>query len=72
MADAQVSGGYPKLGFVIENDLSKLAQLGVGAKMRFEMVSYEHAIDIMIKTQNSLELINKSLKLRENEDGYKL
>lgn len=72
MADAQVSGGYPKLGFVIENDLSKLAQLGVGAKMRFERVSYEHAIDIMIKTQNSLELINKSLKLRENEHGYKL
>jgi len=65
MADAQVSGGYPKLGFVIENDVSKLSQLGFQSKIEFEMVSYEHAVKIMLQTEKSFDLIKKSLKLRE-------
>lgn len=68
MADAQVSGGYPKLGFVIENDVSKLSQLGFQSKIEFEMVSYEHAVKIMLQTEKSFELIKKSLKLREKEN----
>ena len=68
MADAQVSGGYPKLGFVIENDISKLAQLGAGAKVIFEKISYDHALEIMYETERTLYLINKSLRLRENEN----
>jgi antagonist of KipI len=68
MADAQVSGGYPKLGFVIENDVSKLSQLGFQSKIEFEMVSYEHAVKIMLQTEKSFDLIKKSLKLREKEN----
>jgi len=65
MADAQVSGGYPKLGFVIENDISKLSQLASGTKIRFQRIEYEKAIDVILQTSRSFELIRKSLRLRE-------
>lgn len=68
MADAQVSGGYPKLGFVIENDVSKLAQTGAMTKIQLEIVTYEHAVEIMLQTEKSINLIKKSLKLREIEN----
>ena len=68
MADAQVSGGYPKLGFVIENDISKLSQFGSQTKIEFERISYENAVEIMLQTKKSFDLIQKSLKLREKEN----
>ncbi|MBP6618739.1 MAG: biotin-dependent carboxyltransferase family protein [Leadbetterella sp.] len=68
MADAQVSGGYPKLGFVIENDISKLSQLGSQVKIEFEKISYEQSVEILLQTEKSFELIKKSLKLREKEN----
>ncbi|MCP9756942.1 biotin-dependent carboxyltransferase family protein [Lacihabitans sp. CCS-44] len=68
MADAQVSGGYPKLGFVIEKDVSKLSQLGFQSKIEFEMISYELAVEIMLQTEKTFNLINKSLKLCEKEN----
>jgi antagonist of KipI len=68
MADAQVSGGYPKLGFVIENDISKLSQIGFQSKIFFEMVSYEKAVEIMLDTEMYFNRIKKSLELRENEN----
>jgi antagonist of KipI len=68
MADAQVSGGYPKLGFVIENDISKLSQLGSQTKIEFERISYENAVEIMLQTKKTFDLIQKSLKLREKEN----
>ena len=35
LADAQTTGGYPKIGVVIRADLWKLAQLRLGAALRF-------------------------------------
>lgn len=35
MADAQTTGGYPKIGVVIQSDLAKLAQLRVHRQLRF-------------------------------------
>ena len=35
LADAQTTGGYPKIGIVIRADLWKLAQLRLGARLRF-------------------------------------
>jgi antagonist of KipI len=68
MGDAQVSGGYPKLGFVIENDISKLSQFGSQTKIEFKKISYENAIEIMLETQKYLDLIQKTLKFREKEN----
>ncbi|MCP9768151.1 biotin-dependent carboxyltransferase family protein [Lacihabitans sp. LS3-19] len=66
MADAQVTGGYPKLGFVIENDLSFLSQLGPNKTIKFEKVSIEHALEIKKQSSVSLEIIKKALKFSEN------
>ncbi len=43
MADAQTTGGYPKIGVVIEADQWRLAQAPLGAPVRFLRVSLEEA-----------------------------
>lgn len=42
--DANTCGGYPKLGVVIEADLPRLAQLRLGAALRFEAVDRATAL----------------------------
>ena len=44
MRDAQPSGGYPKIGTVIEADLWRLAQAPIGSRIRFVEVSWDEAI----------------------------
>lgn len=44
LADAQTTGGYPRIGCVIEADLWKLAQLRPGARLRFSPVTREQAL----------------------------
>lgn len=43
MADAQTSGGYPKIATVISADLPRLGVRGAGRAVRFEAVSREEA-----------------------------
>jgi len=43
MADAQTSGGYPRIANVISADLDKLAQLQPGGQVRFRLVSLADA-----------------------------
>ena len=43
MADRQTTGGYTKIATVITPDLPKLAQMGPGNRMKFEMVSVEES-----------------------------
>lgn len=45
MADGQPTGGYPKIGQVIRADLAKVSQTRPGSVIRFQRVSYKHAID---------------------------
>lgn len=42
--DANTCGGYPKLGVVIEPDLTALAQLRLGAQLRFRAVDRAEAL----------------------------
>jgi 5-oxoprolinase (ATP-hydrolysing) subunit C len=44
MRDAQPSGGYPKIGTVIEADLWRLAQARSGSHIRFVPTTYEEAV----------------------------
>lgn len=44
LADAQTTGGYPKIGVVIAADLWKLAQLRLGAPLRFVPCTREDAV----------------------------
>jgi len=43
MSDAQTTGGYSKIGYVIKADLNKLAQLKPGNTLRFTKISIEKA-----------------------------
>jgi biotin-dependent carboxylase-like uncharacterized protein len=45
LADRQTTGGYPKLATVISADLPALGRLPIGAKVAFEPVSIEEAVE---------------------------
>jgi len=45
LADRQTTGGYPKIATVISADLAALGRLPIGAKLSFEPVSIEAAIE---------------------------
>jgi biotin-dependent carboxylase-like uncharacterized protein len=47
LRDAQPSGGYPKIGTVIEADLWRLAQARIGTKIRFVQSTYQQAVDAL-------------------------
>jgi len=44
MADAQTSGGYPRIANIIHADLSKVAQLVPGNKISFKLCTLEEAL----------------------------
>lgn len=44
MRDAQPTGGYPKIGTVIEADLWRLGQAPIGSRIRFVQVSWDQAL----------------------------
>ncbi|MGQ8819958.1 5-oxoprolinase subunit C family protein [Bibersteinia trehalosi] len=44
MADAQTTGGYPKIACIIQADLGRLAQTQIGRSVRFELLSREQAV----------------------------
>ncbi|WP_422015973.1 biotin-dependent carboxyltransferase family protein [Roseateles sp.] len=44
LADAQTTGGYPKIGVVIRADLWKLGQLRLGARLRFVPCTPDDAV----------------------------
>jgi allophanate hydrolase subunit 2 len=44
MCDAQPSGGYPKIGTVIEADLWRLGQAPIGTSIRFVEATWDEAL----------------------------
>jgi 5-oxoprolinase (ATP-hydrolysing) subunit C len=44
MRDAQPSGGYPKIGTVIEADLWRLGQAPIGSRIRFVEATWDEAV----------------------------
>jgi biotin-dependent carboxylase-like uncharacterized protein len=44
MADAQTTGGYPKIACVIQADLGRLAQTPIGSPVYFQQISREQAV----------------------------
>jgi biotin-dependent carboxylase-like uncharacterized protein len=54
LADAQTTGGYPKIAVVIRADLWKLAQLRLGATLRFVPCSPEEALTALRERQRDL------------------
>lgn len=57
MADAQTTGGYPKIACVIQADLGRLAQTPIGGKVYFEPMSREQAVQKYQQDENYLAQI---------------
>ena len=62
MADAQTTGGYPKIACVIFADLGRLAQTSFGHDVYFEQVSREKAIELYQQDQVYLENIRRKAR----------
>lgn len=57
MADAQTSGGYPRIAHVASFDLPVLAQLGAADKINFQLISIAEAEKLMLEFENDLNLL---------------
>ena len=55
MCDAQPSGGYPKIGTVIEADLWRLGQAPIGSRIRFVETTWDEAIAALDQTRRWLD-----------------
>jgi len=60
--DAQVSGGYTKIGSVISADLDRLAQIMPGESLRFRAVALEEAHESLRKERAGFERARRFLE----------
>jgi biotin-dependent carboxylase-like uncharacterized protein len=61
LADAQTTGGYPKIGVVIRADLWKLAQLRLGAMLRFVPCTLDDAHAALRAQRQRLDQLRSAL-----------
>jgi biotin-dependent carboxylase-like uncharacterized protein len=61
LADAQTTGGYPKIGTVIRADLWKLAQLRLGATLRFVPCTLDDARAALRAQRQRLDQLRSAL-----------
>ncbi len=59
LADAQTTGGYPKIGSVISVDLDKLGQAKPSDKIRFKSVSLERSLELLQEQEDQVEEITQ-------------
>ncbi|WP_172328147.1 biotin-dependent carboxyltransferase family protein [Mangrovicoccus sp. HB161399] len=62
MAEAQTTGGYPKIATVIGADLPRLAQLPTGSRFRFVPVARDAAEEIWIDSRRRLRARLEALR----------
>lgn len=63
MRDAQPSGGYPKIGTVIEADLWRLGQARAGSRIRFVRCTYEEAVAALQPLADYLARLDRLCRL---------
>jgi allophanate hydrolase subunit 2 len=59
MRDAQPTGGYPKLGTVIEADLWRLGQAPMGSRLRFVEATYDEAVAALADNRRWLQSVQR-------------
>ena len=65
MADAQTTGGYPRIAEVTSVDLPLLAQLKPGDRLRFSIVSLEQAQALYLAREQEIAEARAAIKLRQ-------
>ncbi len=66
MADHQTTGGYPRIGNVIAQDLPLLAQLGANDKVSFEVISLADAENLAVKFEQNLNWLRCGIKFKKD------
>nr|WP_279537989.1 hypothetical protein [Paenibacillus turpanensis] len=61
LADAQTTGGYPRLGFVISRDLPLAGQLRPGDNVRFQPVTLREAAAEMLTLEAELRELSTAI-----------
>ena len=69
MCDAQPSGGYPKIGTVIEADRWRLGQAPIGSRIRFVETTWDDAIAALDQTQAWLDEARRLVDLYREQRG---
>ena len=69
MRDAQPSGGYPKIGTVIEADLWRLGQAPIGSRIRFVEVTWEEAVAVQHTNDRWLAEARRLVGLQRTRGG---
>lgn len=62
LADAQTTGGYPRIGQVVSADISRLAQMPSGQTVRFQKISLEEAEHLLFQQENFLQKIRWAIR----------
>ena len=63
LRDAQPSGGYPKIGTVIEADIWRLAQAKLCTQLRFVQTTYDEALSALDAVQAYLDKVRRLARL---------
>lgn len=61
MADAQTTGGYPRLGYVCATDLSGLSQVGPAETLSFQAIPEAEAVQSLLKQEEYFKILRKLL-----------
>ncbi|MEO3997948.1 biotin-dependent carboxyltransferase family protein [Mesorhizobium sp. CAU 1732] len=57
LAESQTTGGYPKIATIISADLARLAQMPVGAKVRFSIVTRDEGEEILLADRRNMRAL---------------
>lgn len=71
MADRQVTGGYPKIACVASSDISRVAQLKPGDKIKFKRVEVKQAQKLLKEENEKLSAIENTLNQQSEEPPEK-
>jgi biotin-dependent carboxylase-like uncharacterized protein len=63
LRDRQTTGGYPKIATIISADIGRFAQIPPGEPVRFEIVTFEQAIEAAGRLQARIEGLASALVL---------
>ncbi len=72
MSDAQTTGGYTKIGYVIKSDLNKLSQLKTNDEIQFKEISIEEAQIEYINYMDKFSGIADQFDLGQDITHYKI
>ncbi|MFL9481797.1 biotin-dependent carboxyltransferase family protein [Chitinophagaceae bacterium LWZ2-11] len=67
MADHQTTGGYPRIGNVVYEDIAKLAQMNPNQTIQFQKIALEEAETLLYKHRQYLQQLQNACNFRLQE-----